>query len=35
MFSYALGIFMQKFKRDILPVNFKLNFTNINKIHGI
>ena len=25
---------MYKFKKGILPVNFKLNFTNINKIHN-
>ena len=34
MFKYDLGIFMHKFKRDILPVNFKPYFTNIKKVHN-
>ena len=34
MFTYDLGVFMHKFKRDILPINFKPYFTNINKIHN-
>ena len=25
---------MHKFKRDILPINFKPYFTNVNKIHN-
>ena len=34
MFKYDLGFFMHKFKRYILPVNFKSYFTNLNKIHN-
>ena len=34
MLNYDLGIIGHKFKRDILPVNFKPYFTNINKIHN-
>lgn len=34
MFQYELGVFMHKFKRDILPINFKPYFTSINKIHN-
>ena len=32
MFKYKLGIFMQKFKRGILPVKFKPYFTSMNTI---
>ena len=35
MFKYGLRIFMHKFKRDILPVNFKPYLTNDNKLHNI
>ena len=34
MFKFDLGFFMHKLNRDILPVNFKPYFTNINKIHN-
>ena len=34
MFKYELGVFMHKFKRDILPINFKPYFTNLNKMHN-
>ena len=34
MFKYELGVFMHKFKRDTLPLNFKSYFTNINKMHN-
>ena len=33
MFKYDLGVFMYKFRRNMLPVNFKPYFTEINKIH--
>ena len=34
MFKYELGVFMHKFKRDSLPVNFKPYFTRVNTIHN-
>ena len=34
MFQYELGVFMYKFKKGILPVNFNPYFTSINKIHN-
>ena len=34
MFKYEVGVFMHKFKRDTLPVNFKPYFTNVNKMHN-
>ena len=33
MFKYDLGVFMYKFKRNMLPVNSKPYYTEINKIH--
>ena len=33
MFKYELGVFMHKFKRDTLPVNFNPFFKRVNKIH--
>ena len=33
MFKYDLGLFMYKFKRNMLPVNFKPCYTEINKMH--
>ena len=33
MFKYDLGVFMYKFRRNMLPVNFKPYYTEINKIH--
>ena len=34
MLKYTLRVLMHKFKKDILPVNFKPYFTNVNKIHN-
>ena len=34
MFKYELGVFMHKFNRGILPINFKPYFTSVNKIHN-
>ena len=32
MFKYDIEIYLHKLKRDILPVNFKPYFSNVNKI---
>ena len=34
MFQYELEVFMYKFKKGVLPVNFNPYITSINKVHN-